>query len=210
MLYKANMIAIITGDLIASQKATNTKTWQKVLTDAFKKLKIAKAEQNIYRGDSFQIEIEDISRAFEASFYIKACIKTIDNLDVRMAIGIGNKTFKGKNVSLSTGSAFVNSGETLEHLKNDRVNLKIKTENEQLNEELNLYLRLGLMAMDNWTVNSAEVVKLYFENPEMLQAEMAKKLKITQNAVSKRQNRASLDEVIAINEMYKKKIQILR
>ena len=127
-----------------------------------------------------------------------------------MAIGIGNKSYQGKTVSESNGEAFVFSGETFETLKKEKLNLKVKTENFNLDQELNLYFKLALIAMDNWTVNSAEIVKLSLENPNMIQSELAKLVGISQDAVSKRQKRAYLDEIKELNLIYRHKIETLK
>ena len=63
--------------------------------------------------------------------------------------------------------------------------------------------------MDHWTVNSAEMVKLTLENPKALQEDLGKAIGINQNAISTRQKRANLDEILALNNMYKKKISSL-
>ena len=41
---------------------------------------------------------------------IKALIKSIKNLDVRMGIGLGSETFVGSSVSQSNGKAYQRSG----------------------------------------------------------------------------------------------------
>jgi predicted XRE-type DNA-binding protein len=126
-----------------------------------------------------------------------------------MSIGIGTKNYEGNTVSESNGEAFVYSGETFETLKKEKVNLKIKTRDFTLNEELNLYFKLALIAMDNWTTNSAEIVKLSLENPTMIQAELAKLIGISQDAVSKRQKRAYLDEILELEKLYREKLDKL-
>jgi len=128
---------------------------------------------------------------------------------VRLAIGIGDKTYQGKTVSESNGEAFIYSGETLETLKKEKVNLKLKTNNDVLNTELNLYFKLALIAMDNWTVNSAEIMKLSIEHPNMIQSDLAKLIGISQDAVSKRQKRAYLDEILELDHLYRQKINQL-
>ena len=133
----------------------------------------------------------------------------IKGLDVRMAIGIGDKSFKGKKVTESNGEAFRFSGETIESLKKEKLNLKIKTKNETINNELNLYFKLALLSIDNWTTNSAEIVKLSLEHPNKFQKDLAKLIGTNQDAISKRIKRASLDEILELNEMYKQKIETL-
>ena len=142
--------------------------------------------------------------------YIKACIKTIKGLDVRLAIGIGKKSFEGQTILESNGEAFQFSGETLETLKIEKQNLKIKTKDNILNEELNVYFKLALISMDVWTTNSAEMVKLCLENPNALQMDLAKILGINQDAVSKRMKRANLDELLELDTIFRKKITTLR
>ena len=200
--------SVITGDIIKSRTQINPEIWITTLKDTLSYLTPDEKYWDIYRGDSFQIEIRDCYFSFEAAVYIKACIKMIKGLDVRLAIGIGSKTYEGKNVTESNGEAFVFSGETLETLKKEKQNLRIKTNYSEIDHELNLYFRLALIAMDNWTVNTAEIVKLSIENPDALQSDLGKLISINQNAVSTRQKRAHLDDIMALNLMYKKKLAI--
>ena len=203
------MTSVITGDIIKSRIQTNPDIWLKALKNALGNLSSDQNYWEIYRGDSFQIEIRDWYSSFEKAVYIKSCIKSIDGLDVRLAIGVGNKTYQGKTVSESNGEAFLFSGETFETLKKNKQTLMVKTRNFDLDEELNLYFKLALITMDSWTTNSAEIVKLSLENPKMLQSELGKLIGISQNAVSTRQKRAHLKEIIELDLMYRHKISLL-
>lgn len=204
------MTSVLTGDIIKSRGTQSQDVWLVPLKTALNKLAIHSNLFQIYRGDSFQIEIEDYSKSFQSAVYLKACIKSIKGFDVRLSIGIGEKTYQGKTVSESNGEAFIYSGESFETLKKDKQNLKIKTANPQLDKELNLYFKLALIAMDNWTANSAEIVKLTLENPNKIQVELAKLIGISQDAVSKRQKRAYLDEILELNQLYRQKIKTLQ
>ncbi|WP_245617632.1 transcriptional regulator [Siansivirga zeaxanthinifaciens] len=201
--------SVITGDIIKSRTQTNQDIWIEALKRVLSNLSTSKKYWTIYRGDSFQIEIKDWFTSFECALYIKSCIKSINGLDVRLAIGIGNKDFEGENVSESNGEAFIFSGETLESLKKEKQNLRIKTRDSKLDEELNLYFKLALITMDSWTKNSAEMVKLTLENPNALQSELGKLLGINQNAVSNRQKRAQLETLLELDQMYRQKLAIL-
>uniref|UniRef100_UPI00404732A1 SatD family protein n=1 Tax=Mariniflexile sp. TaxID=1979402 RepID=UPI00404732A1 len=203
------MVSVITGDIIKSKKFTNPEIWLTSLKDALTKTGIDKKDWEIFRGDSFQIEIKENKKAFYVATYIKACIKTVKGLDVRMAIGIGNKNFDGDMITESNGEAFQFSGDTLAHLKKEKTNLKIKSSSLFLDEELNLYFKLALIAMDNWTVNSSETVKAALENYGGLQTEIAKTLSISQDAVSKRLKRAYFNEIMDLDSMYHQKITLL-
>jgi hypothetical protein len=203
------MTSIITGDIIKSRTINNPKLWLETLKQALSKIEADASLWEIYRGDSFQIEVKNVQKSFEAALYIKACIKTIKGLDVRLAIGVGSKTYQGENVTESQGEAFQYSGETLETLKKSKQNLKIKTSNQLLDEELNLYFKLATWSMDRWTVNQAEIVKLSLENPKALQEELGNVLGINQNTISRRQKRANLDDILELDKMYQQKIKQL-
>jgi hypothetical protein len=197
--------SVITGDLIKSRTNTNTEIWISVLKQTLSYLSPDEKNWEIFRGDSFQIEIKDYYTSFIVAVYLKASIKCIKDLDVRLAIGIGNTSYEGKTVGESTGEAYLYSGETLETLKKEKQNLKIKT-GQAVDNELNLFFKLALIAMDKWTVNSAEIVKLSIENPNALQSDLGKRLGINQNAVSTRQKRAYLDEILELDALYREKI----
>ncbi len=199
------MIGILTGDIINSREVEKPKLWLKPLKKALITFGKSPKHWEIFRGDSFQLEIEDFKNSFEAAVYIKSCMKT-EEFDVRIAIGIGKKTHNTRSITEANGEAFIFSGETFETLKKQKRNLAIKTINHKLNEELNLYFQLALIAMDNWTTNSAEIVKLSLENPELSQEELGERIGIKQNTVSERQKRAYLDEIQNLNTLYQKKI----
>lgn len=203
------MTSVITGDIIKSRGQVTPKVWLNSLKETLSTLSSERKYWEIYRGDSFQIEIRDMHLSFMAVIYIKACIKMIKGLDVRLAIGIGDKTYEGTDVTESSGDAFVFSGETLESLKKEKQNLRIRTKNYKINEELNLYFKLALISMDSWTVNSAEIVKLSIENPNESQSKLGKRIGINQNAVSNRQKRAQLETILELDLMYRQKISSL-
>ncbi|MFL0353601.1 transcriptional regulator [Xanthomarina sp. GH4-25] len=200
------MTSVITGDIVKSRSIENPELWLHTLKDALTTVETDRSLWEIYRGDSFQIEVKDIRKSFEIAIYLKSCIKTIKGLDVRLAIGIGTKSYSGSHILESQGEAFQYSGETLETLKKEKQNLKIKTSHKKLNQELNLYFKLALLSMDRWTVNSAEIVKLSLEKPNAIQEALGKHLGINQNAISLRQKRANLEEILELNNMYQQKI----
>lgn len=204
------MVSVITGDIIKSTQFSNPETWLTPLRGALTLTGVDKKYWEIFRGDSFQIEIKDNEHAFHIAIYIKACLKTVKGLDVRMAIGIGNKAFEGGRITESNGEAFQFSGDTLEELKKEKTNLKVKTRNLHLNEELNLYFRLALISMDNWSVNSSEAIKVALENDGALQTDMAQTLGISQDAVSKRLKRAYFNDIMDLDKMYRRKINLLQ
>jgi uncharacterized Fe-S cluster-containing radical SAM superfamily protein len=83
------------------------------------------------RGDEFQFKcnIDDVFWHFLA---IKSLIKSQENLDVRIAIGIGEENFSSEKITESNGTAYVHSGRLLNDLKNDGHTVAIKTSNDSV------------------------------------------------------------------------------
>lgn len=206
MRKRDKMTSIITGDVINSQKFSPHIWLQKL------KLELDSVGKNpltweIYRGDSFQAEVTDPSRALLTAIKIKAAIKSIKEMDVRLAIGVGDKTYEASKITESNGSAFVYSGETFESLVKSKQNLAITTPSIKLNQEMNLLFRFALIVMDNWTANSAKVVYLALTNPGYSQEELGKALNIKQNTVSATLKRACFAEISDMLVWYQNKIK---
>lgn len=212
------MIAVIKGDIIATRKLANQETWLLPLKNLLTTWGNTPIDWKIESGDFFQIEIENPEDAFRKAIEIKALIKKIEpiderkkisTIDVRMAIGIGAKTYSGQSISESNGPAFHYSSDKFNMLKKENVNLSIKTPWKDFDEEMNLYLKLAGIFMDKWSVSSAELVEIVLKNPNIKQEEIGKQLGIKQNSVSGRRNRANVNEILEINKMFQKKIKAL-
>ncbi|MFL1011554.1 transcriptional regulator [Flavisericum labens] len=199
------MTSIITGDIINSQKA-QPKLWLEALKSVLNKYGKPPSAWEIYRGDSFQLEVNP-KHALEACVFIKASIKQFDGLDVRLAIGIGDKTYDSQKITEANGSAFVHSGECFENLKKTR--LALKSPFEPFDTSINLMLELALLTWDNWTSNSAMLVKTALENPNLNQSQIAKLLGKTQGNISQGLKRAGFDETLKLLHYFRTQIQTL-
>lgn len=118
------MISIITGDIIKSRNTVSENLWLTPLKSALSTLTKNPSFYGIYRGDSFQLECCTIGESFKNAIYIKAFLRSVKGLDVRMSIGIGTKNYQGDSVSESNGEAFIYSGETFETLKKEKTKSK--------------------------------------------------------------------------------------
>lgn len=200
------MKAVITGDIINSRNISPA--------DALADLKSVlnnygqnPGEWEIYRGDSFQLFIENPQDSLDIVMHLKATLKTQKDRDVRMAVGIGEVSYQAKAVTESNGEAFVRSGDKFEQLKSDKVNLAIKSPWGDFDEEMNLYFRLALIAMDNWSKASAEFMNVQLMNEEKSQEELSKLLGIGQSSVSERKKRAHYDELLHLKKRFKTRIE---
>jgi hypothetical protein len=208
MTRKKVITGIITGDIINS-RGGKVRQWLPILKKVLALTGQSPQTWEIYRGDSFQLEVKNPADALLAAIRIKAYIKTIKSVDVRMAIGIGEKDFTASSITESNGEAFIYSGEKLENLKQEKQNMAVKTKWLDFDREMNLYIRFALIAMDNWSTGAADLIKMLLDNPEITQTKLATKLKITQSAVSGRQKRAYYNEVKDLEILFREKVEQL-
>lgn len=212
------MIAVIKGDIIATRKLKDPERWLIPLKELLNRWGKTPRQWELVWGDFFQLEVANPEDALQKAMEIKALIKkikpkdagkTISTLDVRMAIGIGEKEYTGKRISESNGPAFINAGEKFEKLKREKTNLAVQSPFPAFDDEINLYLKLASTFMDKWTVYSAELMAIALQNPDATQAEIGKALGIGQSGVSGRWKRANTEEILEINKTYRAKLKEL-
>ena len=199
------MTSIITGDIVNSRNAA-PQLWISKLKNVLNNYGLEPTEWEIYRGDSFQLEVQPIE-ALLACLLIKATIKTISNLDVRLAIGIGEKSYDSEKITASNGSAFINSGECFEGLKKSI--LAIKSPYIEFDTHINLCLDLAQLTMNSWTKKSSEIVKISIENPNVTQKELAELVNKTQSTISESLKIAGFEEILKMESYYRNQISKL-
>lgn len=209
-----NTIGVITADIIGSRRLEDQNVWILPLKALFNQWNLPSKAWSIYRGDSFQVTVaaEDVVLC---AIQIKALIKSIrtegrdkrsSEIDVKLALGIGAKGHEAEVITESNGEAYIHSGELFEKMKDKKRTLAIRTPWKSFDKEMNLYFWLALMAMDTWTLSSANLIKTMMEFPEATQEEIGQKLAIEQNSVSGRAKRAHVEEVMAVEKMFRYKI----
>lgn len=199
------MTSIITGDIVNSRNAA-PQLWISKLKNVLNNYGLEPTEWEIYRGDSFQLEVQP-TEALLACLLIKATIKTISNLDVRLAIGIGEKSYDSEKITASNGSAFINSGECFEGLKKSI--LAIKSPYIEFDTHINLCLDLAQLTMNSWTKKSSEIVKISIENPNVTQKELAELVNKTQSTISESLKIAGFEEILKMESYYRNQISKL-
>ena len=198
------MIAIITGDIINSQKS-DSELWLPKLKELLTSWSATPENWEVYRGDEFQLKC-NVNEVFHKALLLKSLIRTFENLDVRLAIGIGNEVFRSEKITESNGSAYVNSGRLLTDIKVQGRTLAIQTENEKVNRDLNILFKWASIDFDNWTAATAEIIFQLLRNSELTQEELAKELNISQSSVSQRVKRANFDLINETDQFFRKKI----
>lgn len=166
---KQTLHAILTGDIVSSRKADVT-TWLPVLQES---LAYYSNNFDIFRGDSFQISLP-IERCMEALFYIKAKMRSIQPLDVRMGLGIGEIEYQDLHIKNSTGQALIYSGEAFDRL--DKELIYLKTPWADFDELANIMLQLSMELAGRWTLNMSQTIAAIISNPEANQHDIAQLL----------------------------------
>lgn len=191
--------AIITGDIVNSREGSNS-DWLKSLKLALNRYGEHPKDWEIYRGDSFQLKTS-IEKSLEACFFIKACIKEYNSLDVRMAIGLGKSNGSTGKITEEQGEAFYRSGYCFENLKT--TTLAVETGNKEHNRVLNLMLELGLLTFDSWTSIDALTLKTALTYPDDTQKEIAKKLNKSASTISFTLQKTGYKEILKLLDYYK-------
>lgn len=184
------------------------------------------------RGDSFQGIASNVQDALKIALLVKCIFKKnfkqpfsiagkktakekidinlrrnwriYNNLDARIAIGIGSIEYLKEKLSLSDGTALQYSGRELEQMKSKGQKISLLTTNNEVNRELSVELKLLDAIIDKWTVMSAEVVFYLLQGHN--ETEIAKLLDISQSAINQRKRTANWDAIEILLENYKKLI----
>lgn len=201
------MKATITGDIVKSRAVKQPEIWLEPLKQLFYQIGDSPEHWEIYRGDSFQIDVP-VKDALRIAILIKSIIRKQKKfqLDVRLAIGISDEPTIANRVSEASDMAFVYSGQLLDEIKEKKVHLGIKTIWPGLDKELNMMFKLALVIMNSWTNNTAEAAELLFRVPGITQVEIAGKLGISQSSVNDRIKRGSVYEIIELEKYYRERL----
>lgn len=196
------MVAVITGDIVNS-RGGEAGEWLPLLKEILDFYGSPGKDWEIFRGDSFQMSL-DPEKALLACLHLKAGIKTQKELDVRLAIGIGEEDHNTGKITEANGTAYVRSGECFEALK--KQNLAILTGDSHTDELLNLIFSLALLTMNNWSPLVSDVIRTAIENQDKNQKELSEFLKRSPSSVNEALKRGGYDEVMEMNDFYIKKV----
>lgn len=175
---------VITGDLVNSTNIAPE--WRQAVVNALNTcvtdfLSLTPVKIEMYRGDSFQIVVDNIEFALSVAIAMRAKLRasTPDSLeiwDARVSLGIGEISFESDNILTSDGEAFRLSGRSFDGIGKKR--LIISTPWTDFNSYIELVTRFADETITSWTAKQARVVYQSILFPKM-QKDLADELGMT-------------------------------
>jgi hypothetical protein len=180
--------AVITGDIINSSELSTAgrKKLQRELDsfskDAYDTWPDLQMQQ--YRGDSIQaILTTNRSKSLRMALRLQSRLIASD-FSIRLSLGIGEISFKTKNLITSDGSAFRASGSYLDTLKKTGELISIAGADDDFSGEWQTHSASLNYIIQDWTPQQAEAVGFLIKG--ITQEHTARLLKITQPSVHQR------------------------
>jgi hypothetical protein len=209
-------LAIITGDLIGSSNYSS-----KQREEAIHTLKYTLNEEQgqsiglryeMYRGDSIQIEVEKVERALALAILLRSALMKLPAnansskpyADIRLSIGIGEAEHRKESIVESDGEVYRFSGRTFDMMEKKGQHIVIRTSDEDFNQEYDVQCTMLEYIMERWSTSSAEVV--YWSLKGLKDIEIAKKLDVSQPAISARKKVAGWEAIDKMIKWYENKI----
>lgn len=184
-------IAIITGDIVDSTKLNLAE--RTIMINALQAIPeiltpFENVSMEIFRGDSFQLQIHTAETAAKAAITIRAWLRSQRELseksllDARLAIGIGATDYESDSLSTSDGEAFRLSGRLLDKMQKER--LAVATPWPMVNEELKLATAFVDDIISSWTQNQSRIMLLSLQTSKS-HLELSQILDISRQMVDK-------------------------
>ncbi|MBO4803815.1 MAG: hypothetical protein J5503_04640 [Muribaculaceae bacterium] len=161
------MKGIITGDIVDSSQIKPQ--YRGELLNCLSTMEedlqcISPFKMEMFRGDSFQLLIEDPCAAMRIAILLRAglihhTVNKEDGIwDARISLGIGNVEFLSEKIVTSDGEAFQYSGRQLDIMGKQR--LAVKTPWKDANEELELSTSFIDDIINGWSSKQAGLIYL--------------------------------------------------
>lgn len=182
---KAQKAIVISGDIIGSSllKPAARKKLQQLL-DSFIEQAVQQWPDLVvqqYRGDSIQALLTTNRLAGLRLVLLLHSYLIKNDFKIRLAMGVGEISFKTKQVITSDGSAFQASGPWLDALTKSGEVISIAGADADFTSEWQVHSASLNFLIQRWSIQQAEAV--YLQLQDFTQEEIAAKLKIKQPAV---------------------------
>ena len=164
------MKGVITGDIVGSSQIKTG--YRKDLLDCLNMMKsqlqcVSPFKMELFRGDSFQLLIENPSAAAKIALLLRAGLishtpcKDDGMWDAKISLGIGNVEFLSDSIVTSDGEAFHYSGRQLDQMGKHR--LTIKTPWQDVDDELEVSTSFVDDIVMGWSSKQAGMIYLSFK-----------------------------------------------
>lgn len=154
---------VITGDIIESSAIQIE--YRDYLLESIRKIVdeqhvIEPLKIEFFRGDSFQMIINNPENAMQIAILLRAGLKgntpkgCEKPWDARLSLGVGSISYHAENIVLSDGEAFQYSGRELDEMGKRR--LIVKTRWSDVNEELQVSTAFADDIVSSWSVSQSQ------------------------------------------------------
>ncbi|MFQ1699902.1 hypothetical protein ACJ5NV_04825 [Loktanella agnita] len=195
-MFKPKHIAVLTGDLIKSRKASTAAVDDTLdlLHDAATDFGKAHAQDlrfTRFRGDGWQVILRTPGLLLDAALFFIANLKAGETgIATRISIGTGTAEALGtRDLSDATGPAFFVSGDHLDHMGRGRM---IALAGPSIGPAERAIIDLAECIAAGWTATQAEAMALYLISDTQRHEDIAATLGVTRQAVQSRLSGAGL------------------
>ena len=187
-----NSACVLTGDIIGSSRSPHMNVDAAMATlsqaaDHFERWRPRGTLPRFtrYRGDGWHMVISDPARALRAAMYLRATLRAADlGLETRLSIGIGDvQTLGTKDLSDATGAAFLWSGRGLDRMGRSHT---MTIDGEDVTPMHSAVIILAAERSRRWSAEQAEAISLALDSSIATQADIARRLSISVQAVNHR------------------------
>lgn len=179
---------VISGDVVGSSllKPAVRKKLQHLLDSFFAQAVKQWPDLQIqqYRGDSVQAILTNNRLAALRTALLLQSYLIKEGFKIRLSIGVGEISFKSRNVITSDGSAFQASGPYLDALTKSGEIISIAGSDDDFTSEWQVHSASLNYIVEHWSSQQAEAMHLQLQ--DQTQQTIAKKLKIKQPSVHQR------------------------
>lgn len=185
------MTGIITADIVESTKmdVEVRNALPEILNKMADSLReVTSLRLEMYRGDSFQIVVDDYAKAPFVAVLMRiglmrnSCMANMRKLDARVSVGIGKVSYLADTIGKSDGEAFVLSGRAFDKLGKKR--LVVVTSDEKVNSELAVYESILDELLSDVTCARSRTIFAHLLNPELTMEKIGHSLGMSKQAVS--------------------------
>ena len=155
--------AIITGDIVQStQILSRSKLLSSIQTLVGELQELTPFKFELFRGDSFQLLLDDPIHALKIALLIRAGLQgktteaSLHKWDARLSIGLGTINYTSDQIITSDGEAYHNSGREFDALGKRR--LALRTPWEAVNYEFAVSTAFADDIISCWSIPQAQTI----------------------------------------------------